>query len=106
MRINVVISVSIGDNQMMSSNTLIIISLITVFLRNAGGHKKHEGVGTQKALRMTKGRRKRGARKGQSHLQTKQERGLKGTRKSYKAERNGEGGGAKPSKHEEEGRQM
>jgi len=55
---------------------------------------------------MTKGRRKRGARKGQSHLQTKQERGLKGTRKSYKAERNGEGGGAKPSKHEEEGRRQ
>ena len=40
------------------------------------------------------------------NFQTKQERGLKGTRKSYKAERSGNGGGAKPSKHEEEGRKQ
>ena len=40
------------------------------------------------------------------HPQTKQGRGLKGTRKSYKAERNGKGGGARPSKHKEERRRQ
>ena len=40
------------------------------------------------------------------HLQTKQGRGLKGTRKSYQAERNGKGDGEKPSKHKEERRRQ
>jgi len=52
--------------------------------------------------REQKARRKQGV----PHLQTKQGRGLKGTRKSYKAERNGKGGGVKPSKHKEEGRRQ
>ena len=74
-------------------------------LRSAGGRKKHEGVSTQKALRMNKGSKAR-CKKGALHLQTKQGRGLKGTRKSYQAERNGKGDGAKPSKHKEERRRQ
>ena len=73
-------------------------------LRSAGGRKKHEGVGTQKALCMNKGSRKPGARR--EHYTFRQSREGASRRKSYKAERNGKGGGAKPSKHKEERRRQ
>ena len=53
---------------------------------------------------MNKGSRKPGARR--EHYTFRQSREGASRRKSYKAERNGKGGGAKPSKYEEEGRRQ
>jgi len=53
---------------------------------------------------MNKGSRKPGARR--EHYTFRQSREGASRRKSYKAERNGKGDGAKPSKHKEERRRQ